>query len=65
MIIDAHAHLFESLDVYQKSWLDGLKEGMRQKMSAKGYEEWLASLDGRVETLIKDMVPCKVPGNGN
>ena len=60
MIIDAHAHLFESLDVYQRSWLDGLKEGMRQKMSPKGYEEWLASLDGRVETLIKDMDEAKI-----
>jgi len=55
MIIDAHAHLFESLDVYHKQWLDGVKSHFRSKLDRKEYEIWEASMDGRVETLIKDM----------
>jgi len=55
MIIDAHAHLFESLEVYQKSWLDGVKAHNRRLRSKDEYERWEASLDGRVETLLKDM----------
>ncbi len=55
MIIDVHAHLFESLDVFQKSWLDSLRAHKRVQLGDKGYEKWEAAFDGRVETLIKDM----------
>jgi len=55
MVIDAHAHLFESLDVFQKSWLESLKTHKRIQLGNKGYEKWEATFNGRVETLIQDM----------
>ena len=55
MIIDAHAHLFESLDVYHKPWLDGIKAHFFSKLEPKEFDSWLSALDGKVETLIKDM----------
>ena len=55
MVIDAHAHLFESLDVYHKQWLDGVRTHFRSKLNPTEFEIWESSLNGRVETLIKDM----------
>jgi len=55
VIIDAHVHLFESLDVFQKSWLNSLRAHKRVQIGEEGYKKWEVTFNGRVETLIKDM----------
>jgi predicted TIM-barrel fold metal-dependent hydrolase len=55
MVIDAHAHLFPSEKVFQKSYLDHFKAHKMTQMSKEAYEKWSATFNGRVETLIKDM----------
>lgn len=56
MIIDAHAHLWASLKVFQKSWLDSFREYKKKQLGVgEEYEKWETSLDGRVENLISDM----------
>lgn len=55
MIIDAHAHLFPSEKVYQKSWLEHLRTHKLAQLGKEGYDKWVANFNGRVETLIKDM----------
>jgi uncharacterized protein len=55
LVIDAHAHLFPSLDVFQPSWLEKLRAYKRGILGEAEYQKWEASLDGRVETLLQDM----------
>jgi predicted TIM-barrel fold metal-dependent hydrolase len=55
MIIDVHTHIFESLDVFQKSFLDNFRAHKRIQLGDEGYKNWEAAFDGRIETLIKDM----------
>jgi hypothetical protein len=55
MIIDVHTHIFESLDVFQKSFLDNFRAHKRVQLGNEGYKNWEAVFEGRIETLIKDM----------
>lgn len=51
MIVDFHVHLFETLEVFQKSWLDNL----RAHLGCQDIEELETLFNGRFETLIHDM----------
>jgi len=55
MIIDVHTHIFESLDVFQKTWLENYRAHKKSQLGDKEYEKWEANFDGRAETLIRDM----------
>lgn len=55
MIIDVHTHIFESLDVFQKSWLDNFLAHKKIQLGDQGYKNWEAAFEGTVESLIKDM----------
>ncbi len=64
MIIDVHTHIFESLDVFQKSFLDNFRAHKRVQLGNEGYKNWEAVFEGRIETLIKDMDEAEVPQEG-
>jgi uncharacterized protein len=55
MVIDFHTHVFPSLDVFQKSWLEKMRAQKKTLLGSELYKKWEEGLDGRVELLINDM----------
>ena len=53
MIIDAHA--FESLNVFPKIWMEGFYRMKKATLGEEVAEKLISTLDGSIETLIKDM----------
>ena len=38
MIIDVHTHIFESLDVFQKTWLESYRAHKKSQLGDKEYD---------------------------
>ncbi len=55
MIIDVHTHPFESPKVFPQAWLDRFYQTKKATLGEEVAKKVMDTLDGRVETLIKDM----------
>jgi predicted TIM-barrel fold metal-dependent hydrolase len=59
MVIDCHAHLFKSIEVISKKWLERMHEHKKRQLGDEGYKKWKSRMEGEspgtVEALIKDM----------
>ena len=57
MVIDFHAHIFESAAAFPQPWLAGIYGFKKAVMGEEAFEQWKVAFDrsGTVEALLKDM----------
>lgn len=55
MIIDFHTHTFKDLRTFPRVWVAKLHKVKEEQLGKDLFEKWKVAMDGRVETLIRDM----------